>query len=287
MLPSANDLKYFITVCETENISRAAERLGISQPSLTLAMQRLENCIGESILERSRKGVNLTRAGQRLHQHALALLEQWENIKTDAVSSVQEVRGTYTIGCHPSVAQNILPFLLPDLYTKHPDLNIKLYHAGSRDITEDVISARADIGYVVNPVQNPDLVIHPLYTGEITLWRANTKNRLNNPASDDAVLIADFNLMRTQDILKQCKAAGIHFNRTIPSDNIDVIKSLVESGCGIGIMPAKDALRNHSQMVRIENTPAYRDDHCIIYRYENKKVKGLRAIVDSTKRAFI
>ena len=92
MLPSSTDLTYFAEIAKTGNLSQAATRLGVSQPSLSLAMQRLEHCLGAPLLVRSRLGVKLTKAGEQLLADTLRLLEDWENLARSASSSMIEFR---------------------------------------------------------------------------------------------------------------------------------------------------------------------------------------------------
>ena len=86
MIASPSDLCYFVEVANTLNISRAAERAGISQPSLTLAMQRLEEAIGTPLLCRSKSGVTLTQAGKQLLEHTKQLLHLWAQVKGQALA---------------------------------------------------------------------------------------------------------------------------------------------------------------------------------------------------------
>ena len=75
---SQAELKYFLEVANTKNLSRASERLGISQPTLSVAIKRLENSIGTELLIRQKRGVALTQAGKQLLIHAKQLLQYWE-----------------------------------------------------------------------------------------------------------------------------------------------------------------------------------------------------------------
>ncbi|MBI3558282.1 MAG: LysR family transcriptional regulator [Deltaproteobacteria bacterium] len=199
MLPSAAELQYFIEVASTLNVSRAAERLGISQPTLSLAIQRLETSFGLPLLIRSKSGVRLTQAGQKLVTQARGLLLDWEKIRGDALKDASEVSGRYVIGCHPSVALYSLPHVLPELVEQHQGLDIKLVHDLSRKITEDVVSFKIDFGIVVNPTEHPDLVIKLLCTDEVSVWGAS-------PARNADVLICDPELLQTQSLLKQLSA---------------------------------------------------------------------------------
>src|SRR5687768_10713261 len=115
MIPSSADLTYFLEVAATRNISRAAERLGITQPALSLALKRLENTIGTELLIRTKVGVQLTKPGVRVAARARDLIDEWHKLRNDALRDEHEISGRYCIGCHPSVALYSLPHFLPNL----------------------------------------------------------------------------------------------------------------------------------------------------------------------------
>lgn len=279
MIPSPADLSYFVEVAATLNMSRAAERLGISQPSLTLAMQRLEQSVGADLLVRSKRGVTLTQPGKQLLNHARQLLESWEGVRAGALASQNEIQGSYTIGCHPSVALNLLPACLPQLLARHPQLNIALRHDLSRKVAEDVVSHKADIGVVVNPTQHPDLIIHQLCRDEVTLWSAAGNANKN-------VLICDPELAQSQALLKKLKKAGIEFGRTVTSGNLEVIADLTAHGAGVGILPERVALRARKKLSRLAKAPVFSDEHCLIFRVENKNVRSIQEISRAIRACF-
>ena len=280
MNPSLDDLFYFDEVAREKNLSRAASRLGISQPSLTLAMQRLERTIGVPLLVRSKKGVFLTPAGQRLLEHSKQLVETWENVRTRTIESHTQIKGRVTLGCHPSVALYSLPLFLSEIMHNHPELEIKLEHNLSRIITEDVIQARIDLGIVINPLRHPDLVISELAKDTVTLWKSSH-------CSNKSTLIYDPELLQTQSLLKKIKKNSSSFNRTITSSNLEVIAQLTNSGCGVGILPTRVAKRDpHANIHPIKDAPRFQDSICCAYRVENQKVATIRELSEHVKRAF-
>lgn len=279
MLPSPADLTYFVEIANTLNVSRASERLGISQPSLSLAVRRMEESLGTPLLIRSKRGVSLTQAGKQLLAHARHLLQTWEGVKAGALASVNEIQGSYTIGCHTSVALYLLSGFLPEMIENHPKLNIQLRHDLSRRIAEDVISMKIDVGIVVNPVQHPDLVIHPLCTDEVTLWTSD-KNR------NREVLICDPDLAQSQSLMKQIKKSGMKFDRTIVSSSLEVIADLAANDCGTAILPSRVATLARKKLKRVPKAPAFHDEHCLLFRVENKGVKSIQALNKAIKGCF-
>lgn len=282
-LPSPSDLQYFLEVAGTSNLSRAAERLGISQPALSLAMQRLEHSFGLQLLIRGKTGVQTTHAGQRLVQQARTLLAEWAKIRESARREQDEVSGTFTLGCHPSVALYSLPGFLPQLLKRHPHLEFKLLHDLSRRITEDVISFRVDFGIVVNPVPHPDLVIQTLAQDQVTLWCA--------PGGERGTLIYDPDLAQSQALLKQCARKGLKFDRTLTSSSLEIVASLTAAGGGVGILPTRVAKQvARSKGSRLEpiaaDAPRFADEISLVYRADAQKSQASKAIAKAITASF-
>lgn len=284
MIPSPSDLTYFLEVANLQNLSRASETLGISQPSLTLAMQRLETSVGTAILIRHKNGVTLTKAGKQLYVHARSLLQKWDSIKSETLASVHEVQGSFTLGCHPSVALYSLPRFLHILLEKYPKLEIKLKHDNSRKVTEQVINLSIDIGIVVNPVKHPDLIIKKLDDDKITLWRSSLKSDLQDIQSDRAIFICDPDLMQIQSILKNLKKMGVNNTRLLTTNSLEVIAELTASGCGIGILPTKIAVAK--KLIKIPKAPCFDDEICLLYHGSNRDIQAIQTIAQAIKGAF-
>lgn len=279
-MASPSDLQYFLEIASTLNFSRAAERLGMSQPSLTQSVQRLEHALGEQVFVRHKKGVTLTLPGKQLLAHTRSLLQTWDEVKSKSSASTREIRGSFTIGCHPSVAIYALVPFLPKIQ-EYKDLEIHLVHDLSRKITERIVSSEIDIGIVVNPVRHPDLLIQKLYDDEVAFWRSALSSIPQSPS----ILIFDPNLIQSQALIKKAAKAGISYTRTLQSSNLEVVTSLTAAGCGIGILPTRVAQSSAKKLVRIPGSPIFKDEVCLITRIENKKVASIQFICGAIKNS--
>lgn len=279
-LPSPAELRYFLEVARTGNISRAAERLGITQPTLSLAIRRLEDNLGAPLLLRNKVGVRLTKSGEKLVARGRLLLREWERIADEARRDESEIRGRYSIGCHPSVALYSLPKLLPRLLAEHADLELSIAHDLSRKITEDVISFKLDFGIVVNPWDHPDLVIQEFSRDEVTLWCAPKPSPLQQGPEESLVLLCDPELLQTQALAAQLERQKIRFGRTVTSSSLEVIATLVEAGAGVGILPGRVAEREGGPILRRwrKNAPIFEDRHCLVYRADAQRSAASRAL---------
>lgn len=276
MIDNLTDLKYFLEVARTGNITRASERLGVTQPSITLALKRLEDKTGIILLERTRKGTHLTRQGAGLFKIGERMLGEWERDIRMIAQGSQSPVGRYSLGLHSTVARYTLPEFLPSLLEKFPELEFDLIHDLSRKITEKVISRECDLGLVINPVAHPDLVLQKLLTDEVTLFK--------HPAYKGDVLILDPALKQTQALLKNIRKV-FPYTREIHSSSLEVIRDLCESKSGVAILPSRVAAI--SEKIRpIPGAPIFKDELHLIYRMERKSEASFKELTSAIKSAF-
>lgn len=282
MIPSPAELNYFVEIANTLNISRAAERLGISQPSLSLAVKRLEDAVGVDLLIRSKSGVALTRAGQKFVAQARQLLDEWDRLSSEAIRGESQLTGRYVIGCHPSVGMYSLPHFLPGLLREYPEVELKLLHGLSRQVTDDVIGFKCDFGIVVNPVEHPDLVIKVLAKDEVGLWSGPGGRALKDAEAGNGVLICDPDLLQSQSIIKQMAKKGLGFKRTVYSSSLEVVTTLTACDAGIGILPGRVATKDkHQGLVPLAQAPKFQDKICLIYRADAQKSAASKILINA------
>jgi LysR family transcriptional regulator, cell division regulator len=287
MLPSAAELEYFIEVSNTLNLSRASERLGISQPSLSLAVKRLEQSVGTQLFVRHKHGVTLTQAGKQLLLLVRQLLQLWENTKSEALASHQEIQGYFTLGCHSTIAIYMVSGFLADLLENHPKLEIHLKHDISRKITEQVVNLSIDIGIVVNPFKHPDLIIRKICDDEVTFWVGEGARDIQDLHSTKAIILCEPDLTQTQTLLKEVKKSEVVTERIMTMNSLEVVANLTANGCGIGILPTRVAKSMYpNKLKRVPNAPVYSDEICLIYRNENRNVQAIQTITSFIKDFF-
>lgn len=277
-----NDIKYFITVSETLNVTRASEIIGLSQPALSYAIKRLENELGGQLLIRLKNGIQLTKFGETFKQHARRLLSEWEQAQNLIDPESGFIQGNYTFALHPSVALCTLENFMPALQAEFPILDFNFIHGLSREMTEKVINWEADFGIVVNPIKHPDLVITQLYNDEITIFHAkNVKNAKNIKNK----LIYDKNLAQSNHILKKM-GKKIAFKGVLNSSNLEVVAKLTSLGLGYGLLPTRVA-HHYKNLTRLKEAPAFKDDICLVYRHEKHNNVISKKIIQIIKSNMI
>lgn len=284
MMPSAAELSYFFEVTKTQNLSRAAKNLCISQPALSRAIQNLEATVGTTLFVRHQKGMTLTRAGKRILKQIKPLLECWQNTQLQARAAHQQVEGNIRIGCHTTIGIFLHEILL-DLLDKYPKLDIEVYNSASDIITQQVIDLSVDVGIVTNPIQHPDLIIKKISQTETTLWRGIRKSKKQDVHSDEAVIICNPNFRHTQLIFQKCKIANLKFKRILKVSSVEVIANLTANGCGIGLLPSSFIQSLYAnKLTRIPKVPVVIDELYLIYRKEYINVQIIKTVIATIKK---
>ncbi len=282
MLPNPQDLIYFIEVAAVGNVSRAAERLGITQPTLSLSLQRLEALLGQKLFIRSKRGVDLTAPGRIFSNQAQKIYQDWARLQSSLQKSAEEVSGHVRLGAHPSVAQFSWAKILPKFLAKHPALEVSLVHDLSRRITEGILSLKIDMGIVVNPHKHPDLILRKVCEDEVMLWKAKSMKPEN-----EKIIVCEPDMLQTQDILRRLKKRKMDFDRTITSTNLDVVCSFVAEGVGIGVLPGRVAALARGQIEPVLSSPIFKDEIFLAYHMELRALKTFQELAHATQQYFL
>lgn len=269
------DLKYFLELSRTLHVSRAAERLGMTQPALSHCLKRIEQETKLALFIRTKKGLFLTDAGRRLADRAEELIQKWDDVLLAAQNEVQKVAGLIRFGCHSAVAQYTLPLFLAEFLKQYPELTLQLSHGLSRHMAEDVISQKLDAAFVVNPVPYLDLIIKEISRDRVTIWKA--KNCVNRD-----VLIVEPSLLQTQELQRKLQKKNNPFSRIIESSSLEVIAQLVINGVGCGILPERvvKAFGEH-QIQALKDAPEFHDRMCLVYKSEFRKSRRGQALIET------
>jgi len=283
-LPSFYELKYFQKVAEAKNLSMAAKVLGLSQPSLSISIKKLEEIVGAILFIRTKKGVQLTPAGQKLYIKSKKIFEYWEELRKEILGDELELRGTYSIGLHASVAQYILDLFMPALLQKYTELNINLVHDRSKEIARKVINLELDFGLVINPTLHPDLTLVHLTDDQVKFWVAKNPSAVQKIDSEHAVVICDSALDQVGKLLKDAQTkTKFTPKRFVYSSNLEVICELTHKGAGIGLLPQKVVNKHYQgQLKELNGMPVYKDKLYLIFRKD-----VINSLASKTLKDFI
>lgn len=241
-------LRYFTMLADTLNFHRAAERLHISQPPLTVAIRKLEDELGARLFDRESRGVRLTAAGRAALPAARATLDQAAKVR-DAVRQGREGQvGSISVGFVGSAISATLPRIVPAFRAQFPHVDLRLEEMTSVSIGEALRARRLDVGLVRLPLAHPmelDIVAiehdhlvaalpdtHPLTRRSVVA--------LTDLADAPLILHGPVSVLRTV-VLLACQQAGFVPHVAQEATQVQTLLSLVQSGLGIALVPASMA----------------------------------------------
>ena len=235
-------LEYFQMASRLKNITRAAERLNVSQPNITVAIKKLEAELGIQLFDRSQKQLSLTPEGTIfLNRIELAL----RNIQ-DAVLEVNDYKqlqkGTIKIGIPSLVGAYLFPRIFSSFQHLYPHLDIYLYEEGSMTIREQLERDELDFGIVILSDASSSLQLLPMARNQIVacvpeehpLARKNSIN-INDISEANLIMLKEGSFLRYM-VLNKLKMANISPNIVLESNQIETIKGLVSTNVGISFL---------------------------------------------------
>ena len=240
-------LRYFIEIARQQNFTRAAARLNMAQPALSLQMKNLEAELGAELLVRGRRQTMLTAAGRAFLPKAEALLAQADAAR-QVVADVAQLRaGRLVIASIPSVSACWLPVGVKMFGQKHPGVELQIVEESSEGVSALVESGRADFGFLQLPTKHEGVQIRPLVKEPFVLLAAKS-NPLTQMAtvrlkSLDREPFVFYKGRARDSALEACRRAGFEPRIVCESGELETVRALVEAGLGVAIVPALATLR--------------------------------------------
>lgn len=145
-------LLYFVAVAETRHFTHAAERVHVSQPSLSQQIRALEKELGATLFSRARGNIALTEAGEALLPLARRILADADTARHEVQELVQLRRGRVRLGATPSLCTGLLPDVLRVFHDRHPGIELLIEEGGSHDLVRELARGALDLALIVLPL---------------------------------------------------------------------------------------------------------------------------------------
>lgn len=250
------ELRYVLAVARERHFGRAAESCNVAQPTLSVAIKKLEEELGVMLFERGGGGeIGVTPAGERVAEEAARIFELVDGIKDLAASARDDLNGPLRLGAIYTIAPYLLPELIPELHRQAPQMPLLLEENYTRVLTEKLKRGELDAMIVATPVEEPGLLALPLYDEPFVVavpaehpWRQRERVEAADLASENLLLLGSGHCFRDQ-VLQACPAlnrtAGGGLQKTLESSSLETIRHMVASGVGVTVLPCT-ATRLHS-----------------------------------------
>jgi len=258
-------LQYFTVTAESGSITRAAERLRISQPSLSHQLRRLEARVGAVLFERKARGVVLTPVGRALLPGAMAALKATEDARRSARAAAGLERGDLRIATSLSLALGVLPHALREWFVAHPGIEVTVHEHSHIDLVEaKLLAGEADVILAQHPTDWPGPVfdlgdeemVVVVGHGDPLATRSASRIAIDDLRDRRWVLPAVSDGF-AQYIEMTCAAAGFIPDAAVRSSGVGTLVALAASGLGPTLVPA-NAVPEHVPGVVLALDPPLR-----------------------------
>ena len=240
------DLRYLVALAEEQHFAKAAQKCFISQPTLSIAIKKLEENLGLSIFERENHRVITTPAGNELITQAHKILREAQNLAEIAESNQNPYKQPLKIGAILTIGPYLFPQLIQQIMVSSPKLQLVVEESYTDQLLDKLLQGEVDVILLATKVNHPELEQIDLFEDKLSLICSNkhklaklkkiTKAQME---SETFLLLGTGNCFRDQ-VLQVCPSCSSHNNQLaslISASSLETIKYMVAMNIGISILP--------------------------------------------------
>ncbi|MCW9011461.1 hydrogen peroxide-inducible genes activator [Marinobacter sp.] len=250
------ELRYVVTLARERHFGRAAERCHVSQPTLSVAVKKLEDELGIPLFERSKSSIRVTEVGQRIIEQAQRVLDQVGVIKDMAQDGKNQLNSPLKVGAIYTIGPYLFPHLLPELRRAAPDMPLYIEENYTASLRQKLRHSELDAILIALPFEEPEVVTLPLYDEPfVVLLPADhpltEKEQVTaeEMAKEQLLLLGPGHCFRDQ-VLESCpplvdaitkRADNGRPELVTEGSSLETIRHMVASGLGITVLPLSAA----------------------------------------------
>jgi len=248
-----NELRYIVAVARECHFGRAAEACFVSQPTLSVAVKKLEDELGVSLFERGTGEVTVTTVGQQIVEQAQRVLEEADGIKHLARRGKDPLAGILRLGAIYTIGPYLLPRLIPWISERAPEMPLMIEENFTSVLSERLKRGDLDVILISLPFNEPGVLMRPIYDESFSVllpgnhpWSGQAAVGVDQLAGEDVLLLGPGHCFRDQ-VLEVCPncikstAGGNSLQRGLEGGSLETIRCMVASGVGITVLPCSAA----------------------------------------------
>jgi len=260
-MTTLTDLRYLVALARERHFGRAAEKCFVSQPTLSVAIKKVEDQLGIQLFERSATEVKITPIGQRIVQQAEKVLMEATLIQEMATAGKDPLIGALRLGVIYTIAPYLLPRLIPLVHELAPSMPLIIQENFTGELVEALKRGELDVIVLSLPLDEVGIVAQPVYEEPFRVllpashpWTAMETIPPEKLADDQLLLLGAGNCFRDQvlEVCPQCRTTS-GLQRTLEGSSLETIRHMVATGLGITVLPssAADDLPNQNGLVAV------------------------------------
>ncbi|WLI72162.1 hydrogen peroxide-inducible genes activator [Halomonas alkalicola] len=293
------ELRYIVTLAQERHFGRAAERCFVSQPTLSVAVKKLEEELGVALFERSKSTVQVTPLGEKIVEQAQRVLEQTSVIKEVANSGKDQLASPLRLGAIYTIGPYLFPHLVPELRRGAPQMPLYIEEGFTGNLRRKLRSGELDAIIVALPFTETDVLTKALYEEEFEVlmpadhpWAEREAIHKEELLKERLLLLGEGHCFRDQ-ILEACpaisqKLASPNNTLTAEGGSLETIRHMVASKLGITVLPRSAIGTVHYEsgllVSRPFTPPAPSRTVAIAWRASFPRPKAIDAVTEAIAR---
>ena len=255
------DLRYLVALARERHFGRAAEKCHVSQPTLSVAIKKVEEELGVQLFERSATEVKITATGERIVRQAEKVLLEAAQIPEIAAAGKDPLAGPLRLGVIYTIGPYLLPRLIPLVHQHAPRMPLMIQENYTTRLVEALKRGELDVVVLSLPLEEPGIVAQPVYDEPFRVlmpvthpWVELDRIEPDTLANDNLLLLGAGNCFRDQ-VLEVCPHLrnASSLQRTLEGSSLETIRHMVATGLGVTVLPsaAADELPEHNPLVAV------------------------------------
>jgi len=253
------ELRYIVTLAQERHFGRAAEKCFVSQPTLSVAVKKLEGELDIAIFERSKSAVSPTPLGEKIIQQAARVLAESRALKELADAGKDQLSSPLKVGAIFTIGPYLFPHLVPQIYQQAPQMSLFIEESYTAVLRRQLRESELDAIIIALPFNEPDVLTRPLYDEPfvVVMPKDHELAKLKHVQADmlpdqDLLLLGEGHCFRDQ-VLELCPALSQQQNDRVGSvtqgSSLETLKYMVATGLGITVLPESAIGNLDSQLI--------------------------------------
>lgn len=295
-MPTLTQLEYIIAVDKFRHFGQAAKSCNVSQPSLSMQIQKVEDLLGITIFDRDKKPVLPTAAGEHFIQQAKAILREHKKLLDISKVELNEISGNFQLGIIPTLAPYVLPLFIKEFSEKYPKVDLHIDELKTEDIIERLNRDQLDAGLLATPLDESGIKEEVLFYEPFYLYAskdsplANKKKIKESDLDKDSTwLLQDGHCFKNQ-VINVCSLQDV--GRVFPNiyfegGNLETLRYIIKNSKGYTLLPSLfvDSLpkAERDKYVKPFLPPIPTREVSLVYRRSHWKLNIIQALAELIK----
>jgi len=284
-------LRYVLAVAEYRNFTVAAKHSYVTQPTLSMQVQKLEDELDVQIFDRGKKPIAITEVGQKIVAQAKNIVAEAGRIKDIIDQDKGFIGGEFTLGIIPTIMPTLLPMFLKNFINKYPSVNLIIKEQPTESLIKNIADGHLDAAIAATPLEIEFIKERPLYyepfVGYVPSGHRLFKSEKISPTDldiSDILLLQDGHCFR-EGVINLCKSVGNNVNEhfQLQSGSFETLVNLANEGLGMTLLPYLNTLEleeDKKKQLRHFNDPPPAREISLIYHKNELKMQITNALID-------